>query len=1186
MVGQATSPEIFDLDDIVERFEDQMADAGDARIEEHLPAPGHPAYLGVLGELIRVDLEHRWNRGHPVALGEYARRFPEAFSQPAFVAPLAFEEFRVRRAAGQSVSRAEYQREYHVDVSGWPTDDSTRSSGLIPAIDLPPEEGSPEDLSGEPLAESEQFFAPATGESVSQSVSIGGVAARPGATPSGSGLPAGRAPSQSRSQSALQERALRELSSLQPGAHFLGFDLVAELGRGAVGRVYLARQRHLANRRVVLKVTTEPTVEPDRLASLQHTNVVPIYSFHRSGGLHVVCMPYLGACVLKQWVDHLRQHPGVPRDQSRFVTTLAKLSGSTIPQVPRERPVAQSGPAAAFEEPVEELPESGVFRLRGENYPAAVLWLGARLAEGLAHAHEKGVLHLDIKPGNILLTDFGQPMLLDFHLARSSRAGSPGSRQIGGTIPYMGPEHLRCLVDEADVDPRADIYSLGVVLFEMLTGQLPFPAQHGGLGQILPKLIADRNVVPSVRALNSQVTPATEALVQRCLHPDPNQRYQSAEQLLEDLEAQLRHQPLRHAANPSLRERLTKWARRHPRVTSAGGISLIAASAMLLLISGLLARDYQVKRLEARQVADQFEAEAPIYKSALAMSVLTPEARARDIAQAELRLSEIGLLGRMTKAATPAETASQRLATDRDAARGVEFPAQPAPWAWQTQAPFSLLEGPQQTRLAKATSEVLFALAATELAEGQSLRAPGVIAPPALAHPGTAAPQAAAPGLASARAAGAPAVELNMSLDSGECRDSETLAARARQHWLHALSHNTRAIQYRPTGEVPAPLWKQRAKLLELLGQPGPADAARQLAAASTSAPADARPLTAIDLVTTARYVEASQLFAELCDKDPRDPSAWFLAGVGRWNLGQFADAEACFSAALALRPDWDRPWYYRAGSRIWQRRYREAISDCEQALLLSPGSSEALRNRSIARERLGDYPQALADLSQLIDSEHPETRLLRMRSLIYRKLEQPELAEADLRRFLETRPRDAASWNARGAVKLAQRDVEGALADFQAATAANPLDLDGYNNEATVLAESLNRTDEAVQALDRGLEICPQHAKMRAFRAVLLARQGKRDAALSDIQLALQSNRDPLYVYQAACVEALTLPEEQLANPETFKLLADAFSAQPNLATLAMGDHDLDRLKSLEGFTKLVAAGQVMGQAMKLIRP
>ncbi|MFM8581453.1 MAG: hypothetical protein ACKOFW_08105 [Planctomycetaceae bacterium] len=80
--------------------------------------------------------------------------------------------------------------------------------------------------------------------------------------------------------------------------------------------------------------------------------------------------------------------------------------------------------------------------------------------------------------------------------------------------------------------------------------------------------------------------------------------------------------------------------------------------------------------------------------------------------------------------------------------------------------------------------------------------------------------------------------------------------------------------------------------------------------------------------------------------------------------------------------------------------------------------------------------------------------------------------------------------------------------------------------------------------------------------------------------------SREPLFVYQAACVDALTLPEAELARPETLKLLADAFQAQPGLALIALGDQDLARLKSLDTFQKLVSAGQIMGQAIRLIGP
>lgn len=1201
MSGQVMSPEIFDLDEIVERFEDQMADAGDARIEDFVPAPGHPAYLGVLGELIRVDLEHRWNRGQPVALGEYARRFPQAFAQPVFVAPLAFEEFRVRRSAGQLVSREEYQREYQVDVSSWPAEDSTQSSGLIPAIEIPPEGLSGEEsfvdsAAGAPLTSAARDMSGSQARSAPSSAQdltgFHGSSSAQGSRRSASDLSEIRSAgsgsivrpqagsgrggaSQVRSQVAQQERALKELASLQPGAHFLGFDLVAELGRGAVGRVYLARQRHLANRRVVLKVTTEPTVEPDRLASLQHTNVVPIYSFHRSSALHVVCMPYLGSCVLKQWVDHLRQNPGLPRDQSRFVTTLAKLSGSTIPQAPREsRPVSAGPLSKDAPELSGELPESGVFRLRGENYPSAVLWLGARLAEGLAHAHEKGVLHLDIKPGNILLTDFGQPMLLDFHLARSSRVGSPGSRQVGGTIPYMGPEHLRCLVEESDIDPRADVYSLGVVLFEMLTGQLPFPSHHGALAQILPRLLADRQQVPGLRNLNPQVSPATEAIVQRCLHPDPNQRYQSAEQLLEDLESQLRHQPLRFAGNPSWQEGLSKWARRHPRVTSAGGISLIATSVVLLLISGLLARDYQVKTLQARRVADLFEAEAPLHKSALAMSVLEPNERSRDIARTETALSELGLIGQFSHASpAPLSNPTRAFAAGGPTAHRmpaeVEFPARPAPLDWAAQRPFALLEPAQRDRLAKVASEVLFALAATQATEAESLV-------PA---------QRSGASLGTQQNAETP-VSLTLNLETGECVDEVDRAARACVLWHQALANNTRAIQYCPATSVPVGMWRQRAHLLVRLSQAGTAREVQELAQRAGRDGSPDRPLEALEELTKSEFMEAGRLFEGLCDQTPDDPSAWFLTGIICWHKGQFQQAEACLNAALALRPDWDRPWVCRAAVRIHLQKYREALSDCEQAVLLNPSSRNALRNRAIAHDRLGEYPKALADLTTLLERDDSETRILRLRSQIYQKLGQTELANADLERFLGTRPKDAHSWNNRGALKLAKKDVAGALADFQAACDSSPHDLDSYMNQAAVLTDYLHQPDEAVRILGRGLEVSPGSPKLLASRAVLLAREGKRELALQDIERALQVSREPLIVYQAACVDALTLPEEDLARPETLKLLADAFHAQPGLALIALGDQDLARLKSLDAFNKLVAAGQVMGQAIRLIRP
>src|SRR5204863_676547 len=115
-------------------------------------------------------------------------------------------------------------------------------------------------------------------------------------------------------------------------------------------------------------------------------------------------------------------------------------------------------------------------KLEGLSYVEAVLWLGARLADGLTHAHERGVVHRDLKPANVLLTDDGQPMLLDFNLSDDQRLrGSAPAAQVGGTLPYMPPEQLEAFQHgkAAPADPRGDLFSLGVILYELLTGRFP-----------------------------------------------------------------------------------------------------------------------------------------------------------------------------------------------------------------------------------------------------------------------------------------------------------------------------------------------------------------------------------------------------------------------------------------------------------------------------------------------------------------------------------------------------------------------------------------------------------------------------------------------------------------------------------------------------------------------------------------
>jgi serine/threonine protein kinase len=365
------------------------------------------------------------------------------------------------------------------------------------------------------------------------------------------------------------------------GTRFLGFHLVAELGRGASGRVYLARQGDLADRQVALKVTADEFDEPYALAQLQHTNVVPIHSAHRAGPLCAVCMPYFGATTLADVIRDLSGRRGMPASGMDLLTTLYDRrsskrttlrpteSADDLTRPSRYRPAPKDQPTAIPPPPpVSVSKATSILRmLESIGFVDACLWIGSRMADGLAHAHDRGILHLDLKPANVLLTDEGQPMLLDFNMSRDMKRLGASVEAVGGTLPYMAPEHIEAFMGgDSTVDARADIFSLGVILFELLARRRPYPPATDRPAE---ELIAARRTGPlPLRPVNKSVTPAVESIIRKCLEPNPECRYQTAVDLAEDLRLQLAHRPLRFAPEPSMREQMHKWFRRNPRLAS------------------------------------------------------------------------------------------------------------------------------------------------------------------------------------------------------------------------------------------------------------------------------------------------------------------------------------------------------------------------------------------------------------------------------------------------------------------------------------------------------------------------------------------------------------------------------------------------------------------------------------------
>jgi serine/threonine protein kinase/Tfp pilus assembly protein PilF len=408
-----------------------------------------------------------------------------------------------------------------------------------------------------------------------------------------------RAPDRSASLASLVTRhnALRNLDATgssqgaalrlpDVGDEVFGFRLEHALGKGAFARVFLAGQGHLAGRPVVLKVSAIEGTEPQTLAQLQHTNIVPIYSVHEDhqAGLRAVCMPYFGGASLSAVLRELFAAGPIPRHGREFVKALETVQAPVLDRPGDEQPAA-AAPAG----------RSPLATLAALDYVRATLWIGARLAEGLQHAHQRGVLHRDIKPSNILISAEGQPLLLDFNLAHDRNSDAVHAT-IGGTIAYMAPEHLLALVGRSPeaarrVDHRSDIYSMGMVIAEMLMGRRPFEqsASYSAFPLQIEAMAVDRSQhAPSVRAVRPDIPWGLESILRTCLAPDPAHRYQRAEDLADDLRRLLDDLPLAHAPELSLAERARKWARRHPRLTTAGTVTAFAAVALLAVSTAFL----------------------------------------------------------------------------------------------------------------------------------------------------------------------------------------------------------------------------------------------------------------------------------------------------------------------------------------------------------------------------------------------------------------------------------------------------------------------------------------------------------------------------------------------------------------------------------------------------------------------
>jgi serine/threonine protein kinase/tetratricopeptide (TPR) repeat protein len=731
----------------------------------------------------------------------------------------------------------------------------------------------------------------------------------------------------------------------EPGEKLGDFELLSELGRGARSRVYLATQASLAERPVVVKVTPPDGREHVSLARLQHTHIVPLYSVQGDPARHLrlLCMPYFGGATLDRLFALLAPKPLVER---RGQDLLRGLDGT-----------ASAAAAAQTAGPNRDY-------LARASYVQAVCWIGAQLAGALQYAHERGLVHFDVKPSNVLLAADGKPMLLDFHLARPPLLpGGPPVEWVGGTAGYMSPEQQQAVEALRQgrpvpvvVDGRSDVYSLGLLLYEALSGPIPLPAAGP----------------PRLEKRNPQVSQGLADIIHKAINPRASDRYSSAAALAADLGRHLADLPLRGVANRSWAERWRKWRRRRPhalRVVNLALAVLLAALAVgvfLALSFNERVQEANTHLARARQMraGNRNSAALEILRHGLAVAQSLPfnqhlqQELGEELRRAvEQELHEArGLLDRGRRCRDSGQNAEAIAALKQGLASIQDLPD----GAYLTRA-FE-----DQIRL---TERAMAAGQLHVLVDGLRFHYGENIGIAALAWQGA---EAQCQGFWQKRAWLLQATKPDLAPVARQQIREDLLDLAVLWSDLQAAINTDRAAGARAALVVlheaerqlgpSRVLCRERQRHAAALGLTAEAEAAaRQGASLEPHTPWEQYALGR-SLLREGHYHLAATALRQAVFLRPESLWASFYSGICAMRLGQYQDAVAAFSACVSLAPSSGRCLSNRGLAYARLGRADRALQDYDQALRLEPGLAAAALNRGLLHLEARRAGQAIAD--------------------------------------------------------------------------------------------------------------------------------------------------------------------------------------------------------------------------------
>ncbi len=428
------------------------------RLSDYLPDKPLEMRRLVLTELIKVDLEYRWQQHNlPKLIEEYLTEFPELADAGKLPCDLIYEEFHIRRQSPEPPDPSDYLRRF-----------PTQAEPLKRMLNLQATEHT-------------------------TTLAVG-----------------------------------RRRPPTDIGNQIDDFDVLLRLGEGAFAAVYLAKQRSM-QRLVALKVSRDHGTESQTLAQLDHQHIVRVYDQRilPAERLRLLYMQHVPGGTLQDVIQLARKTPAPERSGKTLLGAVDEALLKHDQGVPEDSSLRR--------------------RLTGLTWAETVCFIGSKLAGALDYAHRRGVLHRDVKPANVLISAEGSPKLADFNVSFSSKVdGATPAAYFGGSLAYMSPEQLEASNPDhsrqpEELDGRSDVYSLAVMLWEMLTGSRPFGEERvaANMSDTLQELAARRRAgVPqkAIDELPRDLPEGLEHILLACLAPDPADRPANGAQVEQQLQ--------------------------------------------------------------------------------------------------------------------------------------------------------------------------------------------------------------------------------------------------------------------------------------------------------------------------------------------------------------------------------------------------------------------------------------------------------------------------------------------------------------------------------------------------------------------------------------------------------------------------------------------------------------------------